>query len=161
VRCVVGKRSHGEGTVFYSEPQKRWVAEITLPEGRRRKYGKTQREVKEWLLAQREALRDGLIIKDAKMTVEQFFTRWLDDVVRHSVKTKTYQSYKSLVELHVIPVLGSTKLSALRPDHLQALYAQKLKDGLSKRTVQYVHAVVRRGLKQAVRWGLLVRNIRV
>jgi integrase len=31
--------------------------------------------------------------------------------------------------------------------------------GLSTRTVQYTHAVLRRGLKQAKRWGMVDRNV--
>jgi integrase len=46
----------------------------------------------------------------------------------------------------------------LRPDHLQTLYSSKLNAGLSPRTVQYIHAVIRRSLNQAVKWGLIYRN---
>ena len=51
------------------------------------------------------------------------------------------------------------KLDKLNPLHLQSLYRERLDSGLSTRTVQYVHVVVHRALKQAVRWGLVPRNV--
>jgi hypothetical protein len=41
---------------------------------------------------------------------------------------------------------------------LNALYQQLLDRGVGARTVQYVHATIRKALNDAVRWGLLVRN---
>jgi integrase len=51
------------------------------------------------------------------------------------------------------------KLSKLTPAHLQGFYRSKLDSGLSPRTVQYIHVVLHRALKQALRWGLVVRNV--
>ncbi len=70
----------------------------------------------------------------------------------------TYQSYKMLVTKHIIPAMGNVKLSKLSPAHLQGLYRSKLDEGLSPRTVQYLHAVLHHALKQALRWGLVPRN---
>ncbi len=50
------------------------------------------------------------------------------------------------------------KLTALSPAHLQGFYRSKLEAGLSPRTVQYLHVVLHRALKQALRWGLVARN---
>jgi integrase len=41
---------------------------------------------------------------------------------------------------------------------LNAHYQQLLVRGVGARTVQYVHATIRKALNDAVRWGLLVRN---
>ncbi len=43
--------------------------------------------------------------------------------------------------------------------HVQGLYRSMLDRGLSARTVRYTHAILRRGLKQAVRWGMVSRNV--
>lgn len=63
------------------------------------------------------------------------------------------------MRLHVAPLLGGTRLSVLRPDDLQNLYATKQKQGLSPRTVRQLHAVLHRAFSQAVRWGYLSRNV--
>jgi integrase len=60
--------------------------------------------------------------------------------------------------MHVCPTLGSTKLSALTPAHVQGLFRQKLDDGLAPKAVKYIHTTLHRALRQAVRWGLVPRN---
>jgi integrase len=51
------------------------------------------------------------------------------------------------------------RLKALTPAHVQGLYREMQDRGLSARTVQYTHAVLHRALKQAVRWGMVPRNV--
>ena len=52
-----------------------------------------------------------------------------------------------------------TSLERLSPVHVQALYRSKPDAGLSPRTVQNIHVVLHRALKQALRWGLVPRNV--
>lgn len=154
----MAKRSHGEGSIYRESATGLWVAEISLPDGKRkRKRSKTQKFVKEWLLTQREALRRGLLVND-DITFTEFLDRFMKDVVTRTLKPKTIDSYKYIIDSHIKPELGNLKLSSLRPDHLQYLYSKKLDAGLSKRTVQYIHAVIRRSLNQAVKWGIIYRN---
>jgi integrase len=94
-----------------------------------------------------------------KVIVKDYLTNWLENTVQHSVKIKTYTSYKHLTGLYIIPYIGSLKLTQLRPDHLSNLYSQLLEKGLSRRTVQYTHAIIHRALKQALLWGLVSRNV--
>ncbi len=60
---------------------------------------------------------------------------------------------------HLIPSLGHFRLGQLKPQHIQAVLATKLEDGLSARTVEYIWLNLRRALKVAVQWGLLTRNV--
>jgi hypothetical protein len=54
------RRAKGEGALFFNKKQSRWVAQFTLPSGKKRtKFGKSQTEVKKWLLDQRKAVSDG------------------------------------------------------------------------------------------------------
>jgi len=134
---------------------------VQTPTGRKRKviYAKSQAEARRKLT---EALADrnrGLTYDSKGTTVEKYLARWLEDSVRGSVKATTYQSYASLVRLHVCPTLGRTKLSALTPAHVQGLYRQKLDEGLAPKSVKYIHTTLHRALKQAVRWGLVPRNV--
>jgi len=136
------------------------VARITLPNGKRRaKYAKTQKEAKDWLMAQRQAVSEGMWVESEKATLGEYLDRWMADVVTHKLRPKTVQSYAYLIRLHIKPELGHIKLTSLRPDQVQALYARKMQAGLSGRTVQYIHAVLHRSLEQAVKWGLLARNV--
>jgi integrase len=60
---------------------------------------------------------------------------------------------------HVIPVLGQRQLAKLTPADVQSWLSRKLREGLSVRTVQYQHSILRRAIGQAERWGLVARNV--
>ena len=153
------RRAPGEGTIF-QDNRGYWVAEIRLPDGKRkRKYSKVQKTVKDWLLIQRKTLQDGLWVKEDKIPLKDFLGRFLNDTLKNKLKPKTIESYTYLINNHINPVLGDIRLTEIRPQHLQALYAQKIESGLSARTVQYIHAVIHRALDQAEKWGLVVRNV--
>ena len=147
------RRAKGEGTI-YQNPKGLWVSQITLPNGKRKvKYSKTQKVVMDWLLAQRQAVQANNWVDEDKITLSAFIDRYLKDVAAHTLRPKTLESYESLIRLHIKPELGEFKLSALRPDHLQALYSQKLNSGLSRRTVQFVHSILHKVLDQALKVG--------
>ena len=155
------RRANGEGGVSRRKDGS-WMARYTVQTatGRKRKviYAKSQAEARRKLT---EAIADrdrGLTYDSKGITLEEYIARRLEDSVRGSVKINTYQSYASLVRMHVCPTLGSTKLSALTPAHVQGLYRQKLDDGLAPKTVKYIHTTLHRALRQAVRWGLVPRN---
>src|SRR5215210_785169 len=71
---------------------------------------------------------------------------------------RTYHNYRLQVRRHITPTLGDIKLKALTPAHVQGLYRSKLDAGLSPSSVRYMHAVLHRALKLAVKWSLMPRN---
>jgi integrase len=121
-------------------------------------YGRTRAEVAEKLTKAMADRDDGLVFVAGKLTVGEYVIRWLEDSVKGTVKPVTYESYARLVRVHVVPALGRLKLKALTPPHIRGLYREKLDGGLSARTVQYLHVVLQRALKTAVRDGLIPRN---
>jgi integrase len=157
------KNGNGEGGISRHKKSGLYMARYTVqtPTGPKRKtlYGKTRREVDEKLTKAKANRDDGLVFDADNLTVGRYLERWLTDSVRDTVKATTYESYERIIRVHVVPTLGRVKLDKLNPLHLQSLYREKLDSGLSTRTVQYVHVVVHRALKQAVRWGLVLRNV--
>jgi len=156
---VTKRRANREGSIFKESSTGLWCAEISLPNGKRKKKrSKRQQVVKEWLLEQRTALRKGIFLADDKILFSDYLDRFLTDIATPSLRPKTVDAYRWLIESHIKPNLGHHTLSQIRPDHLQNLYTKKLDEGLSKRTVQHMHAVIRRSLNQALKWELIVRN---
>jgi integrase len=154
------RRPKGEGSIYYRENKKLWVGQINLDDGQTKtKYAKTQKEIRDWLLEMRSAQRSGTFIEQDKITLAQFLDRYLADVAAHTLRPKTLEAYEYLIRLHIKPELGPIRLAALRPDQLQRLYADKLNAGLSRRTVQFLHAVLHKSLSQALKWGLVHRNV--
>jgi integrase len=93
-----------------------------------------------------------------KLTISQYMERWLDSITQ-TVRPTTQRRYGDMVKQHVIPQIGRVQLSKLSPLDIQRLYAIKLKAGLSPTTVNLLHCVLHRALKQAVRWDLITRNV--
>ncbi len=154
------RRSKGEGTIYFNDRIDRWVAQITLPNGRRKsKSSKAQKEVRDWLIDQRKQLLEGLYVADDQIKLGGFLDRYMDDVAKHSLRPRSYEKYFGIINNHIKPDLGNFKLIALRPDQVQALYSRKLNEGVSEHTVRYIHAVLHKALNQALRWGLIARNV--
>jgi len=156
----MSRRPRGEGSLYFHETRKCWVGQFNLPDGKTKtKYSKTQKEVKDWLLKMRGDYRDGFLVEEDKITVPEYLKKYMDDVAKHSLRPKTIESYEYLIRLHINPILGDTKLSALKPTQLQKLYSDKIASGLSSRTVYYIHSILHKTLDQALKWGLTTRNI--
>jgi integrase len=64
-----------------------------------------------------------------------------------------------IVRQHLSPAIGKVRLADLTPDQVQSYLNKESESGLSARTVQYHHAVLRRGLVMAERRGLVARNV--
>lgn len=138
------RRGHNEGTIKHRSDG-RWEAQVSLPNGQRRSfYGKTRTLAQAKL---RTALRDldaDLNLAIGRQTVAIFLDRWLEDVVKPTVRPKTHHSYAQIVRLHLIPILGRHQLTKLAPQHVQALLAEKSASGLSARTVIFGQSFGRR-----------------
>lgn len=153
------RRGHNEGS-FYQRKDGRWVAAVSLPDGSRKSlYAKTKREV---LAAKRDfelRFESGVAAISSDETVATFLHRWLEDVVRPTLRPRTFQSYESIVRVRIVPVLGRLRLTRLTPPEIQSLYTKLGIDRkLSARSIQYTHQVLHAALKQAVGWNLLIRN---
>jgi integrase len=96
---------------------------------------------------------------DERQTLGAFLTRWLTDVVEPTVRPRTFDSYRMIVNRHLIPALGKLRLAHLTPSDVQSYLHQKRAQGLSPRTVQYHRSVLRTALGQALRWEEVSRNV--
>lgn len=156
------RKSNGEGTIR-QRPDGRWELRATLEDATGKKqrisiYGATRKEV----TTKRDALKNeeaaGILAAPNRHTVDTYLTAWLDHV-QQDLKPTSHQSYKYIVDAHIIPRLGHVQLLKLAPLHVEGMITGMLRDGLSARTASYARAVLRRALQQALRWGLVGRNV--
>jgi integrase len=122
-------------------------------------YGATKREVQDALSKLQNAKAHGTLTKPSRVTIQQFMQQWLDDVARVTVRETTLDSYRGIVKNHIAKHVGGIGLQKLTPPHVQCMYSAMEKGGASPRLRHLTHAVLRRALKQAVKWGLIVRNV--
>jgi integrase len=157
------KRGQGEGSI-YKRKDGRWVAAINYgyQEGklnRKTYYGSTRVEVATKLNTAINDKNKGLPSLDEKQTLEQYLKAWLKDVAKPRVRPRTFESYSCFVDYHIIPALGKKVLTKLTPQHVQQLLNEKSQSGLAAETVRHIHSTLRCALNDAVRWGMLHRNV--
>jgi integrase len=130
---VIGYR----GAFFDPSGKRRWVS------------AKTKTECWAKLNAAMTDADRGIHPSRATLTVEAYLSAWLTDCVEGTVSRSTYHAYKRDVHHHIIPVLGRRKLRDLSRDDVRRLYRIKRDEGLSNRSLQYIHTSLHRALKDA------------
>jgi integrase len=121
------------------------------------KKGQTQRECADWLADLKRQVAGGVDVNDTS-TVAEYLEHWLS-VARGGLRHNTWMAYRQSVRNHIGPFVGEVRLADLRPDHVQRLYSERLAAGVGASAVRQCHKVLHRALGQAVRWGLVVRNV--
>ena len=159
----MSKRGNGEGGITRHKKSGLYMGRYTIetPTGKKRKtvYGKTREEAHDKLVDALSNRNKGLIFEGEDQTLSVFLDRWLNGPVKGSVKPSTFESYERTIRNHIDPTLGHRKLKNLAPDHLQYFYQSKLDSGLAPGTVRLMHGILHKALEQAVKWGVLPRNV--
>jgi integrase len=110
--------------------------------------------------------RHGTYVPPARQTLGDYLVDdWLP-AIRTTIDRDTLSSYERNVRLHVVPALGGKRLQAIDGPTLNKLYADLLTDGrkdgrpggLSARSVRYLHTILHRAFRDAVRWRRLPFN---
>lgn len=154
---------------------------------RRFVYGKSREDVASKLTQIQEMTRQGIPAASSTMAFGDYLTYWLSAIAPQRLKPATLASYEGFTRLYISPALGKKRLNRLSPADVRRFLAEFKSACLcclrgadkerpeekrsccavgrccerrpSARTVQYVHAVVRSALQQAVREELIVRNV--
>jgi len=90
-------------------------------------------------------------------------TRWLPGK-KLELAYSTWDGYRRKIDRHILPTLGKVPIRRLKPHHLEALYDQKLhptgeRKPLALKTVLEIHLIIRGALNDAVRRGIVSRNV--
>lgn len=157
------KRANGEGSVYRTKDG-RWRGATfaeTNTGGRKRVAvtGRTRAEARQKLTDLQKELDAGVRVSVENWTVKGYLDHWLDTVVKPNRAAKTYQGYELVVRLHIGPRIGTKKLRALTVRDVRIMCQQLAATGMQRRGVQFVHAVLRAGLQNAVRDELVTRNV--
>lgn len=118
----------------------------------------TQRAAHEARISEEVERNKGIDIAPSKLTVAAWLKRWLD-MVAADLKPKTLRGYRTCLEVHIIPVLGSRLLRDLKPAEVRDCYAAIIQAGRSGKTALNVHRVFREALQEAVKLEVIGRNV--
>lgn len=118
---------------------------------------RTKREAEDKRIELLHSLNVGGYVAPAKMSVADYMTKKWIPATATRVRASTLHSYERNVRLHVLPHLGHVQLRSVDGAALDGLYAT-LGANLSPRTIRYIHTIIHRALKDAVKWKLLAVN---
>jgi integrase len=127
---------------------------------------RTKREAQAALNEAKAALRAGTFVESSRLTLGAFLIeQWLP-TARAVVRPTTWTTYRIYAEAQVVPALGHIPLQALTAAHLNRLYSDLAhhgrrdgRGGLKPKSVRHVHVLLHKALSDAVRWGLVARNV--
>ncbi|MGH2546353.1 MAG: Arm DNA-binding domain-containing protein, partial [Actinomycetota bacterium] len=135
---------------------------------RRRDWGRgfrTRKEAQARLTQVLARLDAGAYVGPTRQTVAEYLRETWLPAKRTDLKAGTLAMYETCIEAYLLPRIGSLRLPELSPSHLNGLYGDLLERGgrtgrgLADKTVRNVHTIIHRALTDAVRWGLLARNV--
>lgn len=159
------RRSPGEGAL-YQRGDGMWIATVDLgwgADGKRkrktvsaRKYADAQRKLQ---TLRREIADAGGQVPTGHMSVEAWLARWLDEIAAPRVRPSTLTGYRNDVTHHIAPVVGRYRLDKLAPQHVRAMGMAIVGKGRSSTTALRCHRILSRALSDAMREGIVVRNV--
>jgi integrase len=94
----------------------------------------------------------------AKLTVAQYLEQWLA-AIAPTVRISTITGYRHKVNGHIVPLIGHHQIGRLAPLHVQTAMTKLLERGLSPTTVHHTYTILSTALTQAVKWGIVERNV--
>ena len=107
-------------------------------------------------------------VEPDKQTFCEWFDEWLETAVQDKKKLRPLETYKSVLDRHLIPALGALTLQKLAAIHIERYFAGKLagtlpdSDGklrkLSPGTLQQHGTIIHLALASAERKKLVHRN---
>ena len=144
---------------------RKWLVRVFLGRdsvsGKRRYHNHTvhgsKKDADRYLAAALRSRDLGTFVEPAKMSLNSFLDRWLEDAVKPRVRPRTLQDYRRFLGQYVRPALGDRRLDRLTPLDLQKLYTE-IGEQASAHAVVHTHRPLSAALRQAVRWRLLARN---
>ena len=84
------------------------------------------------------------------MKLKELLEVWLERYMKHTIKIRTYNRYKSICELHLIKDLGEYELDELKPNVLQDFLLKKIDDHYSTNTLKGIVSVLKQALRLAI-----------
>lgn len=149
----------GEGSVYWSKVDRRWIARwpLGVVDGRRRSKA-VKRRTEDEAIAELEELRRlyGAGGTPSNATLSEYLDGWL--ARRRKLRASTLVSYRGHVRLYIDPLLGGIPLRELTRRDVERLVVELERRGKSPGTITLVFRTLGAALQDAVDEGLTLHN---
>ena len=108
--------------------------------------------------AYNDYLHGNIGITSEKITLKDFMTAWLNNVVALNVKSNTMKTYQSHFKNQIVPYLGNVKVQELTPAMLDEWMRELLTAGFARNTLRNVHDLIHCLLDYAVYPAQLIQS---
>src|SRR2546423_2099557 len=130
--------------------------------GKRRYLNKTirgkKKDAQDYLSKTLTAICSGTFVEPSPLTVDEYLDKWLEAAARPRVSRRTADGYAGLLDRYIRIPLGGKRLDGLKALDIQRVYGEMMARGLSARIVRHTHSALHNALRQAVKWGMIIRN---
>jgi integrase len=117
----------------------------------------TKRDAEKKLAELLHATHRHELVEPTKLTTGQWLGTWLETAIKPPHKRlRSYETYKSVIELHLKPALGSIRVQQLQPTDLKRYYTAAV---LVPSTLEQHHVILHSALKAAQMQGIVTRNV--
>jgi integrase len=160
----MGRRAHGDGSVFYDASRGKWWAVIEAGRDengrrvRRKASAASKTEARGKLDELRDELRDTGTVAPRDMTVAQIMQDWIEhppSSLRSPISLRVNRQYAD----RITAAIGTVPVAKLTIRQVEAMLQRMARDGLATSTIAANRAVLRRALRRAMRDGLVRRNV--
>jgi integrase len=159
------RRHRGDGSL-HQRADGMWIGSVDLGKdgsGKRRRRTVSSADYPAAVVKMRALLRarDDGALPTERSTTTAWLTRWLEEIVHPRVKPRTFDDYASVVTHYLIPHLGAHRLNELAPSHVRTMHRALTTgpDAVSAATAQKAHRVLAKALNDAIREGIVLRNV--
>lgn len=156
------RRTRGDGGL-YKRSDGMWIGVVEIPtqDGLRKRKTVSSKDRGKALNKLRDLRRQveaGRVPVATNTTVEQWITHWLETIQAPRVRPNTLESYyEPVVRIHLVPHLGHVRLDRLTPTQVRAMLTTIAQS--STRNAQKAHQVLGKALADAVKEGIIARNV--
>ena len=102
-------------------------------------------------------VRHGIYEKEQNITVDSWFSTWMEEYKRHQVKPTTYDLYERTYMGHIKPYIQKKKLRDIRPEHIQRILNAESKV-VKRQTLTRIHVILNGLFRQAYKNGIIQKN---
>lgn len=135
----------------------KWWVDFCFDRSRYRKpspeNSKAGAQAYELVIKQKLARGEPLDPEPDKITFKDFTREWFETYVKNNNKHSEVVSKEMILRVHLVPYFGRMKLDEIRNLNIEKYKAQKIRGGLSAKSINNHLAVLKKAFRCALEWG--------